>query len=202
MRVIGAVFTDSDELSEQDILSDKLKDEYYREATHYLNLGERVGAESGEAVSGTLAFLTRGKSSFAVLHLLIFVNFQAYNNSQPVQWTMLCDPSTVFWQKNPPMLSLCWARSVLLPLSSQLLQTNLLQARILYARRNYKESLRLFQDVLRYNPACIPDPRIGIGLCFWAMEQKAKAKAAWQRSLEVVCCKNFGLTFLKKFCLL
>jgi hypothetical protein len=56
-----------------------------------------------------------------------------------------------------------------------------------YAQRNYKEALRLFQDVLRYNPACVPDPRIGIGLCFWAMDQKAKAKAAWHRSLEVVC---------------
>lgn len=56
----------------------------------------------------------------------------------------------------------------------------------MYARKNFKESLRIFQDVLRYNPSCIPDPRIGIGLCYWAMDQKSKAKAAWQRSLEVV----------------
>ncbi|KAF9449178.1 RNA polymerase II-associated protein [Macrolepiota fuliginosa MF-IS2] len=59
------------------------------------------------------------------------------------------------------------------------------KARILYARRNFKEALRLFQDVLRYNPNCQPDPRIGIGLCFWAIDNKAKARAAWQRSLEV-----------------
>ncbi len=59
------------------------------------------------------------------------------------------------------------------------------KARILYARRNFKEALRLFQDVLRYNPNCQPDPRIGIGLCFWAMDNKAKARAAWYRSLEV-----------------
>lgn len=65
---------------------------------------------------------------------------------------------------------------------------NTSKARILYTRRNFKESLRLFQDVLRYNPNCLPDPRIGIGLCLWAMDQKAKAKAAWQRSLEVVGC--------------
>jgi RNA polymerase-associated protein CTR9 len=57
-------------LLEQDVLSDKLKDDYYREAAHYLNVGERVGAESGEAVSGTLAFLTRGDSSIFVFHLL------------------------------------------------------------------------------------------------------------------------------------
>ena len=60
------------------------------------------------------------------------------------------------------------------------------QANILYTRRNFKEALRLFQDVLRYNPNCQPDPRIGIGLCLWAIDDKVKARAAWQRSLEVV----------------
>ena len=61
-----------------------------------------------------------------------------------------------------------------------------LQARILYAKRQYTQALRLFQDVLRYNPYCVPDPRIGIGLCLWAMDYKDKAKVAWQRSIEVV----------------
>ena len=60
------------------------------------------------------------------------------------------------------------------------------QARILYARRSYAQALKLFQQVLQLNPQCIPDPRIGIGLCLWAMDYKSKAKAAWQRSLEVV----------------
>ncbi|KAG6897532.1 hypothetical protein C0992_000517 [Termitomyces sp. T32_za158] len=59
------------------------------------------------------------------------------------------------------------------------------KARILYARRNFREALRIFQDVLRYNPRCLPDPRIGIGLCFWALDQRSKATAAWQRSMEV-----------------
>jgi len=60
------------------------------------------------------------------------------------------------------------------------------QARILYARRQHAQALKIFQEVLRYNPECKPDPRVGIGLCFWALDQKARAKAAWQRSLEVV----------------
>ncbi|KAI6131542.1 hypothetical protein EDD16DRAFT_1852708 [Pisolithus croceorrhizus] len=59
------------------------------------------------------------------------------------------------------------------------------KARIMYARRNYPQALKLLQQVLQLNPSCIPDPRIGIGLCLWAMDHKAKAKAAWQRSLEV-----------------
>lgn len=59
------------------------------------------------------------------------------------------------------------------------------KARILYARRNYPQALKFLQQVLQLNPSCLPDPRIGIGLCLWAMDHKAKAKAAWQRSLEV-----------------
>lgn len=63
---------------------------------------------------------------------------------------------------------------------------NLGKARILYARRQYPQALRLFQTVLKHKPNCSPDPRIGIGLCLWAMDQKEKAKMAWERSLEVV----------------
>ncbi|KAJ3844010.1 RNA polymerase II-associated protein [Lentinula raphanica] len=59
------------------------------------------------------------------------------------------------------------------------------KARILYMRRNYPQALQIFQQVLRYNPHCQPDPRIGIGLCLWSMNNKAKAKAAWERSLEL-----------------
>ena len=41
--------------------SEKSKEDYYKDAAQYLNHGERVGLESGEGVSGTLAFLTRGR---------------------------------------------------------------------------------------------------------------------------------------------
>ncbi|KAG9220389.1 hypothetical protein CCMSSC00406_0006654 [Pleurotus cornucopiae] len=59
------------------------------------------------------------------------------------------------------------------------------KARILYARRQYPASLKIFQNVLQLNPNCKPDPRIGIGLCLWAMDYKSKARAAWHRSLEL-----------------
>ncbi|EPQ57686.1 hypothetical protein GLOTRDRAFT_127515 [Gloeophyllum trabeum ATCC 11539] len=59
------------------------------------------------------------------------------------------------------------------------------KARILYARRQYPQALKLFQQVLQLNPHCLPDPRIGIGLCLWAMNHKEKAKAAWQRSVDL-----------------
>ncbi|KAJ7167486.1 RNA polymerase II-associated protein [Mycena filopes] len=59
------------------------------------------------------------------------------------------------------------------------------KGRILYAQRNFPESLKVFRRVLELNPKCLPDPRVGIGLCLWALGHKAKAKAAWQRSLDV-----------------
>jgi hypothetical protein len=60
------------------------------------------------------------------------------------------------------------------------------KARIFYARRQFPQALKLLQEVLKLNPDCQPDPRVGIGLCLWAMDHKQKARAAWQRSLEVV----------------
>ena len=42
--------------------SEKSKEDYYRDAAQYLNTGERVISDSGDRVSGTLAFLTRGRN--------------------------------------------------------------------------------------------------------------------------------------------
>lgn len=59
------------------------------------------------------------------------------------------------------------------------------KGRIQYARRQYRDALHSFQQVLRLNPNCQPDPRVGIGLCYWAMGNKSGAKAAWERSFQL-----------------
>lgn len=59
------------------------------------------------------------------------------------------------------------------------------KARISYARKRYTEALKHFQVVLTLAPTTQPDPRIGIGLCFWALDLRDKARMAWERSLEV-----------------
>ena len=61
----------------------------------------------------------------------------------------------------------------------------------MYARRQFASALKLFQQVLQLNPYTLPDPRIGIGLCLWALNHREKAKAAWERSIEVVS-DSFG----------
>ncbi|KAG6831581.1 hypothetical protein H0H87_004800 [Tephrocybe sp. NHM501043] len=136
----------------QDLMKDeKPKEEYYREAAQLLNTGERVGAESGETVGGTLSFLTRGIQQLATRSMDDALrSFDGVLIEKPTNLVALLG-----------------------------------KARILFARRNFRDALRIFQDVLRYNPRCLPDPRIGIGLCFWALDQKSKAVAAWQRSVEV-----------------
>lgn len=62
-----------------------------------------------------------------------------------------------------------------------------LQARILYSQRKPKEALFEFQSILKVAPRSKPDPRIGIGMCFWVLGSKHQASAAWRRSLEIVC---------------
>ncbi|KAG9042943.1 hypothetical protein FS842_001965, partial [Serendipita sp. 407] len=59
------------------------------------------------------------------------------------------------------------------------------KARILYMQRKYRDSLQIYQRILRLSPQARPDPRIGIGLCLWQLGEKQKAKKAWERCLEL-----------------
>ncbi|KAI8634566.1 hypothetical protein F5Y19DRAFT_117150 [Xylariaceae sp. FL1651] len=60
------------------------------------------------------------------------------------------------------------------------------KARALFGLGNYKDSLATYQEVLQKTPSLVdPDPRVGIGCCFWQLGYKDDAKQAWVRSLEL-----------------
>ncbi|KAL3299182.1 tetratricopeptide repeat protein tpr1 [Colletotrichum asianum] len=60
------------------------------------------------------------------------------------------------------------------------------KARTFFSLGKYPESLACYQDVLQKMPDFVdPDPRIGIGCCFWQLGFKDDAKLAWERSLEI-----------------
>ncbi|CAR24608.1 Ctr9p [Lachancea thermotolerans CBS 6340] len=61
----------------------------------------------------------------------------------------------------------------------------LVRAKLFYQKRNYNVSLRLFQELLVLNPVLQPDPRIGIGMCFWQLKDYKMAIRSWKRSLEL-----------------
>ncbi|KAF4335125.1 tetratricopeptide repeat 1 [Fusarium beomiforme] len=60
------------------------------------------------------------------------------------------------------------------------------KARALFSMHKYPESLAIYQDVLQKMPDLVdPDPRIGIGCCFWQLGFKDDAKMAWERCVEI-----------------
>ncbi|KAI0022111.1 tetratricopeptide [Xylariomycetidae sp. FL0641] len=60
------------------------------------------------------------------------------------------------------------------------------KARALFGLGNYRESLTTYQEVLTKMPDLVdPDPRLGIGCCFWQLGFKDDAKQAWMRCLEL-----------------
>ncbi|GAA6062434.1 hypothetical protein JCM10212_003308 [Sporobolomyces blumeae] len=59
------------------------------------------------------------------------------------------------------------------------------RARILFSRLAFRPALKLYQQVLSIEPTFLPDPRIGIGLCFWFLGDREKARKAWERSIAV-----------------
>lgn len=51
--------------------------------------------------------------------------------------------------------------------------------------QNYSNALKIYQQVLVLNPLMKPDPRIGIGLCFWYLKDRSMAINSWKRALEI-----------------
>lgn len=59
------------------------------------------------------------------------------------------------------------------------------KAKIYFYRENYLSALKVFQKILMLNPLLRPDPRIGIGLCYWFLDRKDLANQAWHNSIQV-----------------
>ncbi|GAA5893890.1 hypothetical protein JCM8208_001270 [Rhodotorula glutinis] len=59
------------------------------------------------------------------------------------------------------------------------------RARIQFSQRAFRPALKTYQQVLTLRPDFLPDPRIGIGLCFWMLGDRDKARKAWERSMAV-----------------
>ncbi|GAA5882098.1 hypothetical protein JCM3774_001508, partial [Rhodotorula dairenensis] len=59
------------------------------------------------------------------------------------------------------------------------------KARCQFSQRAFRPALKTYQHVLQLAPHFLPDPRIGIGLCFWMLGDREKARRAWERSIAV-----------------
>lgn len=60
------------------------------------------------------------------------------------------------------------------------------KARAFFSMHKFPDALAIYQDVLQKKPDLVdPDPRIGIGCCFWQLGFKKDAKVAWERALEI-----------------
>ncbi|KEY74146.1 hypothetical protein S7711_00306 [Stachybotrys chartarum IBT 7711] len=60
------------------------------------------------------------------------------------------------------------------------------KARAFFSMHKFADALAIYQDVLQKMPDLVdPDPRIGIGCCFWQLGFKDDAKMAWERSLQI-----------------
>lgn len=60
-------------------------------------------------------------------------------------------------------------------------------ARALFSLGRYAEALKEYQEVLAKMPHLQdPDPRIGVGCCFWQLGYREEARESWERALELV----------------
>lgn len=60
------------------------------------------------------------------------------------------------------------------------------KSRALFSLGKFADALEGYQEALHKMPDLIdPDPRMGIGCCFWKLGFKEDAKTAWERALEI-----------------
>ncbi|GAA6001271.1 uncharacterized protein JCM10292_006986 [Rhodotorula paludigena] len=59
------------------------------------------------------------------------------------------------------------------------------RARIQFSQKSFRPALKTYQFVLQLKSDFLPDPRIGIGLCFYMLGDHEKARRAWERSMAV-----------------
>ncbi|KAG0211863.1 protein required for normal CLN1 and CLN2 G1 cyclin expression [Mortierella sp. GBA30] len=57
-------------------------------------------------------------------------------------------------------------------------------ARIHFIRENYTQALALYRNVLKMLPDCNPNPRLGMGLCFYKLGMLEQAQQAFERCIE------------------
>ena len=61
------------------------------------------------------------------------------------------------------------------------------KGRAFFSLGRYAEALECYQEVLMKMPELQdPDPRIGIGCCYWQLSYREEARDAWERALEIV----------------
>ncbi|KAF2854344.1 hypothetical protein T440DRAFT_552210 [Plenodomus tracheiphilus IPT5] len=71
------------------------------------------------------------------------------------------------------------------------------KARVNYSMGKWSDALKGYQNILESSPDLLdPDPRIGIGCCFWQLGFKEDAASAWQRSLDLNPKSKIALTLL------
>lgn len=67
------------------------------------------------------------------------------------------------------------------------------KARAFFSMHKFPDALAIYQDVLQKKPDLVdPDPRIGIGCCFWQLGFKKDARVAWERALEIAPDSKVG----------
>jgi len=59
------------------------------------------------------------------------------------------------------------------------------KACIAFTRKDYKRSLAYFKKVLRYNPNCPAEIRLGLAHCFLKLGNMEKARLSFERTLEL-----------------
>lgn len=145
----------------------KTKDHYVQQVTSIINEASRINP------SYAPLFLTRGVLLLLRASLLAPSTSVGPNHANTERLDLLKQAAKSF-------------DDALRYSSQRNLMARLGKARALYSMRQYVDACRIYQSVMEDSPGLIdPDPRIGIGCCYWQLGHKKEAAKAWHRSRQL-----------------
>ncbi|KAJ1973344.1 protein required for normal CLN1 and CLN2 G1 cyclin expression [Dimargaris xerosporica] len=121
------------------------------------------------------------RDQYLELATALFNEADRIDSQQPLTWL---GKGTLYWLRRQSDLALDQFRGAL-EQDPHNIAAKFGVARIQFHGKKYREALASYQELLRYRPAHVPDPRLGIGLCFYKLGMIKEAKHAFERAIQV-----------------
>ncbi|KAJ1985213.1 protein required for normal CLN1 and CLN2 G1 cyclin expression [Dimargaris verticillata] len=121
------------------------------------------------------------RDQYLELATALFNEADRIDSQQPLTWL---GKGTLYWLRRQSDLALDQFRGAL-EQDPHNIAAKFGVARIQFHSKKYREALASYQELLRYRPAHVPDPRLGIGLCFYKLGMIKEAKHAFERAIQV-----------------
>ncbi|KAJ1909332.1 protein required for normal CLN1 and CLN2 G1 cyclin expression [Tieghemiomyces parasiticus] len=151
----------------------------YLQKARRSHLNPLVGASAASAVGEEEA--AAEQEQYFELATALFNEADRIDPNQPTTWL---GKGILYWLRRQPDLALSQFSDVL-EQQPHSVAAKFGLARVYFSQKRYRDALALYQQLLSQHPTGVPDPRLGLGLCYHKLDMVRQAKLAFERAVEI-----------------